>query len=68
MLSGLTQKLKIILNNEPILTSTLAAGIVLDTFAGGAGDGKGVEEEMTGDYLIPLLLLLRREILPFLST
>ena len=41
MLSGLTKKRKrkkevvfiILINNEPILTSTLAAGIVLDAFA-----------------------------------
>ena len=28
----------------------LAAGIVLDTFAGEAGEGEGGEEEMTGGY------------------
>ena len=39
MLSGLTQKLKkkvgfiVLINNEPILTSTLAVGIVPDAFA-----------------------------------
>ena len=38
-------------NNEPILTSTLAAGIVLDTFVEEAGEGEGVEEETTGGYL-----------------
>ena len=45
-LSALTQKIKyLILLIEPILThSTLAAGIVQDTFA---GDG---EEETTGGY------------------
>ena len=50
MLFGLTQKIKksciliLLTNNEPILTSTLAAGIVQDTFAGEAGEGKGDEE------------------------
>ena len=38
------------INNETILTSTLAAGIVQDTFAGEAGEGGGVEEETTGGY------------------
>ena len=36
MLSGLTKKtciLVIVINNEPILSSILAAGIVQDTFA-----------------------------------
>ena len=37
-------------NNEPILTSKLAAGIVQDIFAGEAGEGEGGEEEMTGGY------------------
>ena len=36
--------------NEPVLTFTLAAGIVLDTFAEEAGEGDGVEEETTGGY------------------
>ena len=42
MLSGLTKKLilVIVINNEPILSSMLAAGIVQDTFAGEAGEGK----------------------------
>ena len=36
--------------NKPILIrSMLAAGIVQDTFAGEAGEGKGGEEETTGD-------------------
>ena len=52
MLSALTPKnqctLIILINNEPILTSTLAAGIAQDTFAGEAGEG---EEETTGGYL-----------------
>ena len=47
MLSGLTQN---IINNEPILTSTLAAGIVQDMFAGEAREGEGGEEETTGGY------------------
>ena len=58
MLSSLTPKIKIKLyynntyciNNEPILTSTLAAGIVQDMFAGEAGEGEGGEEETTGGY------------------
>ena len=40
----------IFINNEPILTSTLAAGIVQDMFAREAGEGEGGEEEMTGGY------------------
>ena len=55
MLSALTPKnqctLIILINNEPILTSTLAAGIAQDTFAGEAGEGEGGEEETTGGYL-----------------
>ena len=39
------------INNEPILIRSMqAAGIVLDTFAGEAGEGKGGEEEITGGY------------------
>ena len=53
-LSGLTKKnciLVIVINNEPILSSMLAAGIVQDTFAGEAGEGKrGGEVETTGGY------------------
>ena len=43
MLSGLTKKtciLVIVINNEPILSSMLAAGLVQDTFAGEAGEGE----------------------------
>ena len=43
MLSGLTKKtciLVIVINNEPILSSMLAAGIVQDTFAGEGGEGE----------------------------
>ena len=43
MLSGLTPKMCIfivLINNEPALTSTLATGIVQDTFAGEAGEGE----------------------------
>ena len=46
MISALTPKkfyLIILINNEPILTSTLAAGIVQDTFVGEAGEGGGGE-------------------------
>ena len=39
-----------LIKNKPILIrSMLAAGIVQDTFAGEAGEGKGGEEEMTED-------------------
>ena len=43
MLSGLTKKTcisVIVINNEPILSSMLAAGIVQDTYAGEAGEGE----------------------------
>ena len=44
MLSGLTKRtcilVIIVINNEPILSSMLAAGIVQDTFAGEAGEGE----------------------------
>ena len=42
MFSGLIKKtciLVIVINNEPILSSMLAAGIVQDTFAEKAGEG-----------------------------
>ena len=42
-LSGLTKKiciLEIVINNEPILSSMMAAGIVQDTFAGEPGEGE----------------------------
>ena len=44
--------LVIVINNEPILSSMLAAGIVQDTFAGEAGEGEseGGEVETTGGY------------------
>ena len=49
MLSAVTKKNKN--NNEPLLIcSTLAAGIVQDTFSGEAGEGEGDEEETTGGY------------------
>ena len=35
-----TRILVIVINNEPILSSMLAAGIVQDTFAGKAGEGE----------------------------
>ena len=38
------------ITNEPILTSTLAAGSVQDKFAGEAGEGEGGEVETTGGY------------------
>ena len=52
MLSALTQTIKKLyfINNEPILISMLAAGIVQDMFAGEDGEGDGDEEEMTGGY------------------
>ena len=53
-LSGLTKKLGtlvIVINNEPILSSMLAAGIVQDMFAGETGEGeRGGEVETTGGY------------------
>ena len=53
-LPGLTKKnciLVIVINNEPILSSMLAAGIVQETFAGEAGEGdRGGEVERTGGY------------------
>ena len=57
-----------LIHNKPILIrSMLAAGIVQDTFAGEAGEGKGGEEETTGGYCyIVLFLPLRLESLPFL--
>ena len=58
------------LNNEPLLTSTLAAGIVQDTFDGEAGECEGGEEEKTGDYSYRYLYQIRLEIpehLTFLS-
>ena len=43
--------LVIVINNQPILSSMLAAGIVQDTFAGEAGEGeRGDEVETTGGY------------------
>ena len=50
MLSGLTKKtciLVIVTNNEPILSSMPAAGIVQDMFAGEAGEG--VRGRRSGD-------------------
>ena len=61
MLSGLTKKtciLVIVINNEPILSSMLAAGIVQDTFA-----GEGERGRRSGDDW-RLLLPPRPEILP----
>ena len=40
-----------LINNKPkLIRSILATGIVQDTFAGEAGEGKAGEEEMTGGY------------------
>ena len=42
--------LVIVINNEPILSSMLAAGIVQDTFAGEAGEaGEGERGRQSGD-------------------
>ena len=66
MLLGLTQKIKNnTFNNEPILTSMLAAGIVLDMFAGKAEKArKSKRRRLEATSTLPL----RLEILPFLST
>ena len=41
----------ILINDQPMLIrSTQVAGIVQDTFAGEAGEGKGGEEETTRGY------------------
>ena len=56
--------LVIVINNEPILSSMLAAGIVQDTFAGEAGEGE--RGRRSGDDW-RLLLPPGPEILPFLS-
>ena len=53
--------LVIVVNNEPILSSMLAAGIVQDTFAGEAGEGK--RGRRSGDNW-RLLLQPGPEILP----
>ena len=49
-LAPLTKNWYFLIKNKPILIrSMLAAGIVQDTFAGEAGEGKGGKEEMTED-------------------
>ena len=46
--------LVIVINNEPILSSMLAAGIVQDTFAGKAGEGeRGRRSENDWRLLLP---------------
>ena len=54
----------IVINNEPILSSTLAAGIVQDTFAGKAGEGE--RGRRSGDDW-RLLLPPGRKFFPFHS-
>ena len=67
MLSGLIKKnlhLVIVINNEPILSSMLAAGIVKDTFAGKAGKSeRGRRSATTGGYFYHP----GRKFFPFLS-
>ena len=66
LLSGLIKKTfisVIVINNEPILSSMLAAGIVKDMFAGEAGEGK--RGRRSGDDW-RLLLPPGPEILPVL--
>ena len=71
MLSGLTKKtcILMIVNNEPILSSMLAAGIVQDTFAREAGEageaGEGELGRRSGEDR-RLLLPPLPEILPVL--
>ena len=54
--------LVIVINNEPILSSMLAAGIVQDTLAGKAGEGE--RGRRSGDDW-RLLLPLGRKFFPF---
>ena len=56
--------LVIVINNEPILSSMLAAGIVQDTFAGKAGEGE--RGRRSGDDW-RLLLPPGRKFFPFHS-
>ena len=67
MLSGLIKKtciLVIVINNEPILSSMLAAGIVQDMFTGKAGEGE--RGRRSGDDW-RLLLPPGRKFFPFHS-
>ena len=67
MLSGLIKKtctLLIVINNEPIMSSMLAAGIVQDTFAGKTGEGE--RGRRSGDDW-RLLLPPGRKFFPFHS-
>ena len=58
-----------LINNKPILIrSMLAAGIVQDTFAGEAGEGRGDDWKLLLLLLLLVLLPLRLESLPFLSS
>ena len=56
--------LVIVINNEPILSSMLATGIVQDTFAGKAGEGE--RGRRSGDDW-RLLLPPGRKFFPFCS-
>ena len=53
MLSGLTKKTLHFSNNEPILSSMLAAGIVQDTFAGETEEGER-RRRSEDDWRLPL--------------
>ena len=57
--------LVIVINNEPILSSMLAAGIVQDTFAGKAGEGE--RGRRSGDDWRLLLYHPGRKFFPFRS-
>ena len=68
MLSGLTQKFKNnTFNNRTILASTLAAGVLLDMFAGEAGEGEELEEETTAGYFYRYLYCSGMKFVRFLA-
>ena len=57
------------INNKPIqIRSMLAAGIVQDTFVGEAGEGRDNDWKLLLPLLLLVLLPLRLESLPFLSS
>ena len=71
--SSLKNMLYFLINNKPILISSMfAAGIVQDRFVGEAVEGEGGEEETTGGYFSTATstgtFTARLESLPFLSS